>query len=192
MENTFSLLSLSLILGTSVSLKPAYAFPSETTPVAQVPSNICDNQFRAIQNPNDTRLWLYSEPSYNVSGYPQHNASTVINILENGTEALINTGDATGQWTEITIPGGTTGWVPTIALIPISVGSDRFNGRLRVHTLDGGTVNLRTGPWLDSQVMRPLQTGELVQYHDFEGYWHEISTNDGLRGFIASEYLVCD
>ena len=192
MENTFSLLSLSLFLGTSVSLKPAYAFPPETTPVVQVPSNICDNQFRTIQNPDGTERTLYSTPSYNASGHPRHDASAVIDVLANGTNVLFNIGDATGEWSEITISGGTTGWVLTSALASSSVGSDRFNGHMRIHTLDGGAVNLRTEPWLDGRVIRPLQTGEVVRPHNFEGYWSEVSTTDGLRGFVASEYLVCD
>ena len=192
MKSILNLLSLSILLGASASLSPTYAFSPKPTPVDQVPSNICDSQFRTIQNSNGTDLWLYSTPSYNASGHPQHNASAVIDVLEDGTKVLFNIGDATGEWSEITIPGGTTGWVPTIALANSSVGSDHFNGNMRVHTLDGGTVNLRTEPWLDSRVIRPLQTGEVVRPHNFEGYWSEVSTTDGLRGFVASEYLVCD
>ena len=43
---------------------------------------------------------------------------------------------------------------------PSQVGSDRFNGHMRIHTLDGGAVNLRAEPWLDGRVIRPLQTGD--------------------------------
>ncbi|WP_157072177.1 SH3 domain-containing protein [Picosynechococcus sp. PCC 73109] len=159
---------------------------------ASIPSNICDNHFRRIQSSDNIRLRLYSTPSYDNNGYPSHNASTIIRVLKNGTEVMINMGDSTGRWTEITIPGGTTGWVLTNALAASSIGSSSFNGYMRVHTLDGGIVNLRSEPWLTSQVVKPLQTGELVRYRNFDGYWHEVSTTDGRRGFVASQYLVCD
>jgi SH3-like domain-containing protein len=186
MKTLLLLLTLSNLLP---ALTPQTAWANSRV---SIPSNICDNHFRTIQSSDDIGLWLYSTPSYDDNVYPRHNGSTTISVLENGTEVMINIGDATGQWTEITIPGGTTGWVLTNALAASSIGSSSFNGHMRVHTLDGGVVNLRSEPWLTSQVVRPLQTGELVQYRNFEGYWNEVLTTDGLRGFVASQYLVCD
>lgn len=107
------------------------------------------------------------------------------------SEVLFNTGDARGVWSEITARGGLTGWTKENNLRPSSDHSPEFKGTMRVKTLESPTISIRDSAY-SARRIGSLKRGEVVKYNTFDGYFADITSSNGIRGFVSSKYLVCN
>ena len=151
--------------------------------IARVPTNVCKSSFRVIKTPDGSNVSLRMSNGNNA---PTRGS------LPNGTEVLFNLSDRTGQWAEITARGGLTGWVPTRFLVSSPAGRSHFSGSMRVKTLDGGSLNIRAEPALGARVIGSLANDVVVKYNDVEGYWSNVTAPNGIRGYVVSQYLICN
>ncbi len=142
--------------------------------------NACDSWFRLIQTRDGDPLNMRKEPNGQVMG-----------TVPNGSEVLFNTGDRTGDWSQVTLKGGKTGWVADRFLSRHSVDAATFDGKLRIKTLDGDSVALRADAGTGAKALKALQPGDVVTQIEDVGYWTHVRTSNGLQGFISSQYLVC-
>lgn len=109
--------------------------------------------------------------------------------VPNGTVVLFNAGDRSGNWSEITAPGGLTGWVAERFLTYHHYGNTRFTGSMQVKTLEGGPVNLRSP---GGEVIATVPNGTLVTVEDRRGYFANVITPQGRRGQIVTQFLICN
>lgn len=117
------------------------------------------------------------------------NDGRIIGRLTNGTVVLLEGGDRTGTWSSITAPGGLTGWVSERFLSYHHYGNRRFTGTMQVRTLDGGPVNLRR----NGEVIARVPNGTLVTAENHNiGYFANVTTPEGLRGEIVTQFLICN
>ncbi|MBD2328463.1 SH3 domain-containing protein [Alkalinema sp. FACHB-956] len=69
--------------------------------------------------------------------------------------------------------------------------SENASGKTyRVKTVDGTALNLRVSPQLGTDVVAKLPNGAIVTEVGTVGQWTEVVTSDGLRGYVATNYLV--
>jgi len=108
------------------------------------------------------------------------------------SEVLFNTGDARGVWSEITARGGLTGWTKENNLRPNSDHSPEFKGTMRVKTLESPTISIRDSPSLSARRIGSLKRGEVIKYNTFVGYFADITSSNGIRGFVSDQYLICN
>jgi len=123
---------LSLFLG----LLPLFNATSINAGEENVPRNICENSFRIIGD-GESAAEVFKQPHY----YADDRGAEVVKLVPTGTEVLFQVSDRTGDWSEISLKGGLTGWVRTRDLRASSDGSSSFNGKMRVKTLDGSLTN---------------------------------------------------
>lgn len=110
--------------------------------------------------------------------------------MAEGTQVLFNLSDRSNEWAEISTPQGLRGWVPSHVL-KTSADSVSFQGSMKVKTLDGGSVNVRSQPSLNGPIIATVSTGQIVQYWQNVGYWAEVTAPNGQRGYISHQFLVC-
>lgn len=158
----------------------------EETLRENVPTNICETSFRIISD-DASAAEVFKKPHY----YADDRGAEVINLVPAGTEVLFQISDRTGDWSEISLKEGLTGWVRTRDLRVSSDESSTFNGTMRVKTLDGSNLNIRQSASLSSPTIGSLRTGAIVTYKGFVGYWTEVIDKNGVRGFVSSKFLVC-
>ena len=151
--------------------------------IARIPTNVCQSSFRVIKTPDGSNVTVRMSNG--------NNART-IGTFPNATEVLFNLSDRTGQWAEITAPGGLTGWVPARFLVSTPAGRSHFNGSMRVKTLDGGSLNIRAEAALGAKVIGSLANGAVVRYNDSVGYWSDVTAPNGVRGYVIGQYLICN
>ncbi|MGB3536350.1 MAG: SH3 domain-containing protein [Microcoleaceae cyanobacterium] len=114
----------------------------------------------------------------------------MIGTLDNHTEAIASTFDRSGQWASIRAPGDVMGWVSTEFLVESPAVIEIYNGSMEIRTLDGERVNIHSNPQLGTEIVGTLNHGEIVEVFDSVGYWREISTASGIRGYVDSLYVV--
>ncbi|WP_323261714.1 SH3 domain-containing protein [Pseudanabaena galeata] len=158
----------------------------EEVVLENVPQNICGNSFRIIGD-GESAAEVFKQPHY----FAGDRGAEVIKLVPAGTEVLFQVSDRTGDWSEISLKGGLTGWVRSWNLRSSSDGSSKFNGKLRVKTLDGSNLNIRESPSLSAKKIGSLETGTIVTYKGFEGYWTKIVDRNNIEGFVSSKFLVC-
>jgi hypothetical protein len=105
----FSLKTLGILPIAAVSMIPASFATAETLEVAQMVQTYC------------TTTAEYG--SIGVTVYDSPNGE-VISRIQDGETVSFNTGDRSGDWSEVTDPNGTTGWVETQYLSCDSGSSD--------------------------------------------------------------------
>ena len=149
---------------------------------AQTCDLFCESAFRIVGNSETNLINIWSSPDSN---------SDLVKALPGGTEVLFILHSGRGDWSEITLPGGATGWVADRFLLPSPAGANQFSGTMRVRTLDGGgAVNLHA---LDSgYIMDSVSDGAIVTYNQSIGYFDDVTTSTGLRGSIFYIFLVCN
>jgi hypothetical protein len=169
----------SLITGSGLFSLPAKA---------QTRDRLCETAFRILGNSEANAINIYrSSPN---DWRNSNNDSNIVKTLPSGTEVLFNLHAGRGDWSEITLPGGATGWVADRFLLPSPAGAAQFHGTMQVRTLDGGAVNLHA---LDSgYIMDSLPNGSIVTYNESVGYFHNVTTSTGVRGRIFNSFLVCN
>jgi uncharacterized protein YraI len=127
--------------------------------------------------------------------------SAVIASLRDGATVIMHGSDRSGAWSEVSAANRVRGWVATEYLQGKGSGvisqapraySDTDRSPMRVRTMDGDPVNLRSEPRLDGQVITAVPNGTVVYYEDTVGQWTQVSTQNGTKGFVASNYLVND
>jgi uncharacterized protein YgiM (DUF1202 family) len=179
--------AITLCLGSTIILAvPLFAqtkTPSIHSRNQRVPDNVCMSRFRIVRTHDGKNLNVRSGMNSNDRN---------IGSLPNGSEVLFNLSDKSGEWAEITAPGGLTGMVPAQLLVSSPTERSKFNGFMRVKTLDGDSVNIRSNAAVGSRVLGRLASNTVVKYNGFEGYWSDVTTPNGLRGYISSQYLVCN
>jgi uncharacterized protein YraI len=175
------------------------AAPDRQAPVRQAPppepvaQPVSGNESRYfVQTQDGDALNLRASNSTN---------SAVVGSLPYGTEVIVHLSDRSGEWAEVSAPGGKQGWVAMRFLSQDAVaapqrvpqsqggGTSGYYIRMRVSTLDGTNVNIRSGPSLEDAVVGVLATGETVTRMGEVGQWTEVDTGNGT-GFVASQYLV--
>ncbi|OLP16528.1 hypothetical protein BST81_20215 [Leptolyngbya sp. 'hensonii'] len=119
------------------------------------------------------------------------NNTDVIGTVSNGSEVIANIYDRSGNWAEITIKGGKTGWVASAFLAPHPSESRRFKGTKQVRTLDGDPVNIRS-QGVNSKIIGTVASGMIVNIVQTIGYDSEITAPNGLRGYIDNRFLICN
>lgn len=149
---------------------------------AQTRDRFCESTFRIVGNSETNLINVWSSPDSN---------SDLVKTLPRGTEVLFILHSGRGDWSEITLPGGATGWVADRFLLPSPAGANQFSGTMRVRTLDGGgAVNLHA---LDSgYIMDSVADGAIVTYNQSLGYFDDVTTATGVRGRIFYIFLVCN
>ena len=55
---------------------------------------------------------------------------------------------------------------------------------------DGATLNIRSGPGTDYDVVYPLNDGSVVNIVGIDNGWYKITTSGGLSGYVSSDYMV--
>jgi uncharacterized protein YgiM (DUF1202 family) len=173
---------LSKLLLSSLITGTLFFSLSVTTAQAQTRDRLCETAFRLLGNSEANEINIWSSPN---------NDSDLVKTLPSGTEVLFNLHAGRGDWSEITLPGGATGWVADRFLLPSPAGASQFHGTMQVRTLDGGgAVNLHA---LDSgYIMDGLPDGAIVTYNESVGYFHNVTTSAGVRGRIFNIFLVCN
>ncbi len=109
---------------------------------SQTRDRLCENSFRLVGNSETNLVNVWSSPNSD---------SDLVKALPSGTEVLFNLSNRQGDWAEITMPGGMTGWVADRFLLPSPAGATQFNGTMRVRTLDrniAGAYQLVSMPWI--------------------------------------------
>jgi uncharacterized protein YgiM (DUF1202 family) len=152
---------------------------------AQVPSGICAHSFRVVSTNDGSRLNLRSSPSDGAN-------SQIIGSIPNGTEVLANLSDRSGNWEEITLADGSRGWVAARFLRRSPIGSTQFNGSMRVRTLSGDSVALRSAPDPQARIITRLNNNAIVFFKQSEGYWNQVTTQTGQTGYVDNSYLICE
>lgn len=150
-----------------------------TSPPREVSNISCDSNFRVVTTTDGSNLNLREAPE-----------GLIIGALPNGTEVLLRNAVARGEWVEVAVAGDLTGWVAAEFLS--SLDNSVFNGSMKVKTLEGGSINLRSRPALDATIIDQLATGTVVTHNGFEGNWSNITTTNGVTGYASSQFLVCD
>ncbi|MEA5478159.1 SH3 domain-containing protein [Pseudanabaena galeata UHCC 0370] len=177
---------ISLFLGFLPFFMATSINAGEEVVLENVPQNICGNSFRIIGD-GESAAEVFKQPHY----FAGDRGAEVIKLVPAGTEVLFQVSDRTGDWSEISLKGGLTGWVRSWNLRSSSDGSSKFNGKLRVKTLDGSNLNIRESPSLSAKKIGSLETGTIVTYKGFEGYWTKIVDRNNIEGFVSSKFLVC-
>lgn len=155
---------------------------------ANIPTNICDSSFRVIKGDfGESDLEVFKQPH----DYADDRGVDILKRIPTGTEVLFNLANRTGEWSEITLSGGMTGWVRSRGLAPNLDRASTFNGHMRVKTLDDAPLTLRASADLLGVILGSIPTGEHVVYQGYEGYWSEILSPNQVKGFVNSKYLVC-
>ncbi|MGI0491777.1 SH3 domain-containing protein [Alkalinema pantanalense CENA528] len=143
--------------------------------------------------------------------------ATIVGSIPNGTQVLMHISDRSGEWLEVSAPGNIRGWVSAQYLVDRNgntaspsltaaaqrlANSTRANQAAeaqsanssertyRVKTVDGTALNLRVKPQLGTEVVAKLSNGAIVTEVGTVGQWTEVVTSDGLRGYVATDYLV--
>ncbi|OUC14346.1 MAG: hypothetical protein B0A82_12735 [Alkalinema sp. CACIAM 70d] len=143
--------------------------------------------------------------------------AAIVGSIPNGTQVLMHISDRSGEWLEVSAPGNLRGWVSAQYLVDrngetaspalaaaaqrlanstranqaAEAQSDNSSGRTyRVKTVDGTALNLRVSPQLGTEVVAKLSNGAIVTEVGTVGQWTEVVTADGLRGYVATDYLV--
>lgn len=126
--------------------------------------------------------------------------------------------DRSGEWFEVSASGGVRGWVAAAYLIdpngyraassvPAKVapapaprassssGSSYNNDYatyydLQIQTMDGDSLNLRSGPTLEAGVITAIPNGTYLTYVGEVGRWTQVQTGSGVVGYVASDYVV--
>jgi hypothetical protein len=98
----FSFKTLGVLPILALSMAPASFATAETLEVAQMVQTYC------------TTTAGYG--SIGVTVYDSPNGD-VISRIQDGESVAFNTGDRSGDWSEVTAPDGTTGWVETQYLV---------------------------------------------------------------------------
>ncbi|KGF71735.1 hypothetical protein DO97_15735 [Neosynechococcus sphagnicola sy1] len=148
--------------------------------VAQT-AQTCGSSFRQVKTPDGRSLKLRSQP---------HTDAKILGEIPNATQVLFNLSNRDGNWAEVTIPGGKTGWVATQFLVEHPI-STQVPASLRIRTLDGGAVHVRASPIPNAKVVSTLATGTVVQFRQSIGYWTKIVAPHGISGFVDNRFLVC-
>ena len=165
-------------------LSVSFSFGSLFAQSAQAQSNIqshaCQSWFRMVQTRDGGPL--------NLRDYPN---GPIIGIVSNSSEVLFNTGDRTGEWSEITLQGGRTGWVADRYLSRHAADAAQYSGQWKIKTLDGDSVALRAEAGTGSKALDALKPGQIVNEIENVGYWTEVRTLKGSRGFVSNQFLVC-
>ncbi len=115
--------------------------------------------------------------------------ATILGRIPNGTVVLYNVGDRSGNWSEITAPGGLTGGVAERFLTYHHYGNTRFTGSMQVKTLEGGPVNLRSP---SGEVLGSVPNSTIVTVNESLGYFADVTTPEGRRGQIVTQLLICN
>lgn len=181
-QTLFWTLGTLIFSGVSVStmIAPAIAAPQAPILLAR---NHCITRFYVVKTQNQTALNVRANPNLNAA---------IVGKLPHGTEVVVNVYDRSSDWAEVSTPKGLkAGWVAARYLQQVTVGGDFANGQMRVRTLDGDRLNLRAQASRNAKVIGKLPNGSRVTFIGFEGDWTKVSVN-GLTGFVASQYLVCD
>ncbi len=177
-DNFVKLLLLPLLLSSFIFDSLVLPLPAK----AQTRDRLCESAFRIVGNSEANFINIWSSPN---------NDSDLIKVLPSGTEVLFNLHAGRGDWSEVTLPGGATGWVADRFLLPSPAGASQLNGTMQVRTLDGGgAVNLHalnSGYTIDS-----VADGAIVTYNQSLGYFDDVTTATGVRGRILASFLVCN
>jgi SH3-like domain-containing protein len=159
------------------------AFSSAMQPTMAQTDSFCYNRFKVV----DTLL----SPNLAIRSDISDQAST-IGWLNNNEEVMIQAFDRSGDWASITAKGGRGGWVKASALRGVEGLPRKFNGFLRVKTLDGSYVNLRDSPGMNGELISLIMPGRRVKFQSNQGDWSLVITEAGERGWMNSLFLVCD
>ncbi len=116
---------------------------------------------------------------------------TVIDRVSNGREVLFNASDRTGNWAEITLKGGKTGWVADRFLSRHPADAATFTGKRRIKTLDGDSVALRDVAGVRGKAIAVLKPGDIVTEIADVGQWVQVKTTSQKQGFVSRQYLTC-
>ncbi|MBW4520542.1 MAG: SH3 domain-containing protein [Scytolyngbya sp. HA4215-MV1] len=178
--------SLSHLLG----LTTAQAAYDPNTPLNPVPANACQHTY-----------FYQVKKTLTVRKLDGTSRSVVP-----ATTVLLPAGTGPDKSVPIALPGGFEGYISDrdfqTSLTRFQFGS-RFEGKMRVKTLDpGGSVNLRKEPTRvgkpEQLVVGTLRDGDEVRVRGMapgstlmDSPYYYVLSDKGLRGFIATPYLVC-
>ncbi|MGF1490879.1 MAG: SH3 domain-containing protein [Microcoleaceae cyanobacterium] len=143
----------------------------------------CRTSFRLVDT-EEGELNLRDQPS------APDAPGKIIGEIPRGTEVMMNVADRSGDWAEVTLPGGKTGWVAARYLKYSHHGSTEFTRTLRVRTLDGDPVNFRSTDF--QTVIDTVPDGSVVEFIRTAGYYSEVQTSDGQIGAIDNRFLICN
>lgn len=100
----------------------------------------------------------------------------IVGTVYQGTQVTVS--QQQGDWYKITI-GNTTGWVNG-SYITVQAAAKV--------TVTGTTVNLRSGPGTNYDIVGQVAKGDTLTYLGSEGSWYKVQTPQGKVGYISASY----
>lgn len=121
--------------------------------------------------------------------------STDSNVLaQAGQDERMSVLEKSGDWCRVQAGNGIAGWVAgwlvtletaaTTAVTPANSGNAAGSGKTVVVT--GDTVNIRSGPSTDNQVVTQVGQGHSLAVLEQTGDWYCVRLADGSTGWVAS------
>lgn len=121
--------------------------------------------------------------------------STDSNVLaQAGQDERLSVLEKSGDWCRVQAGNGIAGWVAgwlvtletaaTTAVVPANSGSAAGSGKTVMVT--GDTVNIRSGPSTDNQVVAQVGQGHSLAVLEQTGDWYCVRLADGSTGWVAS------
>lgn len=181
-QTVFCTLSFMVLSGLSISstIAPVNAAPQ----VVAQKSQQCLSSFHLVRTNQGDPLNVREQPNMR---------ARIVGKLPYGTDVIVNLYDRTGEWAEVSAPKGkTSGWVAARYLQKAAVGGELPNGKMRVKTLDGDRLNIRSQPVLNAKVLGTVRNNTTVTFLGYEGNWTKIIAPNGIQGYVASQYLACN
>ncbi len=198
------------------AIAPAAIAPAAVAPAAVSPAPVAAAPAALQVNANTFFVSTNDGTALNVRS-TNSTQSQVIGSLPQGSQVLMHISDRSGEWFEVS-GAGVRGWVAAAYLIdpngyraagsvpakaaPAPAPAPRSNDNndygeeygdyydLQIQTMDGDSLNLRSGPTTEAGVIRAVPHGGSLIYLDEVGRWTQVQTPDGVVGYVASDYLI--
>jgi uncharacterized protein YgiM (DUF1202 family) len=120
--------------------------------------------------------------------------SPVVDVVDQGDQLPLLGRNADSSWVQVSLVGGSQGWVGTRYLDPSVPFSDLpVTGQTAPYGVVGtSALNLRTGPGYLYDVIRVIYYGQGMNLlgRNADASWIWVSLPDGTEGWVGSRYLL--
>lgn len=199
-----------------VAAAPVAVAPAPVAPTPMAPAPVAAAPAAPQVNANTYFVSTNDGTALNVRS-TNSTQSQVVGALPQGTQVLMHLSDRSGEWFEVSA-AGVRGWVAAAYLIDpngyraassvpaqvapapaprvssanaSSYGNDQATYYdLQIQTMDGDSLNLRSGPTLEASVIRAIPSGTYLSYVGEVGRWTQVQMGDGVVGYVASDYVI--
>ena len=142
---------------------------------------------------------ISSESPANIRAEASADSGLVASVEPGDRLALLNT-SSDGDWYEVILPDGSTGWIAAILVNILEIPEGEFDGTTEVNenviiqigiVVGDGRVNVRSGAGSDFGVIAGLDPGTRVRIlgTNEAGDWYNVALPDGDDGWVATFLL---